>query len=147
MQLFFVNLRLNFLMNNVFYLLLRNGMEKQKYAFTHIGFSIKKLPCTYWHVSVAVFPGHGIVIKNPVEIITYYINHRNTREAQILTALKANGGKLLTTLQVVNIVYKVMVTMVLYLSMIGTRCQFPVGLFSSTRIVNPLNLTLECIWT
>lgn len=62
------------------------------------------------YLSSLSFLGHGIVIKNPVEIITYYINHRNAREKQILAALKGNIEKLLTTLEVVNIVYKVTVS-------------------------------------
>ncbi|XP_052765548.1 endoribonuclease LACTB2-like isoform X1 [Mya arenaria] len=53
-----------------------------------------------------IYPGHGIVIQNPVEFITYYIKHRHEREAQILEVLKSSGNTYMSTLQVVEQVYK-----------------------------------------
>jgi glyoxylase-like metal-dependent hydrolase (beta-lactamase superfamily II) len=39
----------------------------------------------------SIAPGHGTLIENPVETIDWYIAHRLEREAQILTALVAQG--------------------------------------------------------
>ena len=77
-------------------LLSGNGL---KYGITGI-FPQKII--SFYYVS-----GHGIVITKPIEMITYYIKHRNEREKQIVTALKDNTKNPLTTLQIVNIVYKV----------------------------------------
>ncbi|XP_045181991.2 endoribonuclease LACTB2-like [Mercenaria mercenaria] len=52
-----------------------------------------------------LYPGHGIVIENPVEYVTYYINHRNERENQILAVLQKNTGQNLSTLDIVTSVY------------------------------------------
>jgi len=69
------------------------------------------MECDLIHIFINKTPlcvsGHGIVINNPIEIVTYYINHRNAREKQILTALNDNTGKFLTTLDIVKFVYKV----------------------------------------
>ncbi|XP_060606905.1 endoribonuclease LACTB2-like [Ruditapes philippinarum] len=53
-----------------------------------------------------LYPGHGIVIKNPLEHVTYYINHRNERENQILDVLQKQAGTNLSTLDIVKVVYK-----------------------------------------
>jgi glyoxylase-like metal-dependent hydrolase (beta-lactamase superfamily II) len=36
-----------------------------------------------------VFPGHGPVIENPVELISQYLAHRRMREGQVLECLAA----------------------------------------------------------
>lgn len=51
----------------------------------------------------AIYPGHGPVIQDPVPAIRAYINHRNTRESQILEAL--SGDVALTIAEVVDVVY------------------------------------------
>lgn len=53
-----------------------------------------------------IYPGHGIVIKKPVELVTYYINHRLERERQILDVLQKQEDKFLTTLEIVSVVYQ-----------------------------------------
>ncbi|KAL4217702.1 Beta-lactamase-like protein 2 [Mactra antiquata] len=53
-----------------------------------------------------IYPGHGIVVKNPIEFITYYIKHRMERESQIINVLKDNDDKFLTTVDIVRVVYQ-----------------------------------------
>ena len=54
-----------------------------------------------------IYPGHGPVINNPVEVITEYIKHRNMRESQILDRLLENKDKALTAMELVKIIYTV----------------------------------------
>lgn len=53
-----------------------------------------------------VYPGHGPVIESPQTQISYYINHRNKREEQIMNALTSSPD-FLTPLEVVKLVYTV----------------------------------------
>ena len=52
-----------------------------------------------------IYPGHGVCLdKNPLDTITMYIDHRETREKQILVAL-TNSEQPLTSLQIASAVY------------------------------------------
>lgn len=51
-----------------------------------------------------IYPGHGNVINDPIERIQYYINHRNERERQILSAITSSDEPP-TDMQIVEIVY------------------------------------------
>mmetsp|Transcript_31481 Transcript_31481/g.60716 ORF Transcript_31481/g.60716 Transcript_31481/m.60716 type:complete len:164 (-) Transcript_31481:92-583(-) len=51
-----------------------------------------------------LYPGHGPVVDNPKETITYYISHRNKREAQILQVL-GKATMALSSLDIVKAVY------------------------------------------
>lgn len=53
---------------------------------------------------VALAPGHGAVIEDPVSVIDWIIDHRLEREARVLAAVEANPG--LTTRELVPHVYK-----------------------------------------
>lgn len=53
-----------------------------------------------------IYPGHGPVVKDGVDRIKYFINHRNKRNEQILAALKDNK-QALDELEIVKIVYVV----------------------------------------
>ncbi|KAH3802231.1 endoribonuclease LACTB2-like [Dreissena polymorpha] len=53
-----------------------------------------------------IYPGHGIVLQDPVEVITYYIKHRHEREKQIIAVLVNSTADCMTTLEIVNIVYQ-----------------------------------------
>lgn len=53
-----------------------------------------------------IYPGHGIVIQNPIELVQGYIKHRYEREEQILAALSQNTNKSMSTLEIVRIVYE-----------------------------------------
>jgi len=52
-----------------------------------------------------VYPGHGNVIHSPTDKIQYYINHRNTREQQILDVLSNNRTKKFNEKELVDIIY------------------------------------------
>ncbi|XP_034231566.1 beta-lactamase-like protein 2 homolog [Thrips palmi] len=52
-----------------------------------------------------IFPGHGPVVEDPVKKITYYIDHRNAREAQVLKVLCDNPDKIFSALEIVKIIY------------------------------------------
>ena len=56
---------------------------------------------------VLMFSGHGIVLQDPVEVITYYIKHRHEREKQIIAVLVNSTADCMTTLEIVKIVYQV----------------------------------------
>jgi len=53
-----------------------------------------------------IYPGHGPVVKNGVERIQQYIDHRNKRNNQILQALKTSE-KSLSPEELVKIIYVV----------------------------------------
>ncbi len=53
-----------------------------------------------------IYPGHGPIVKNGVEKIQQYIDHRNKRNNQILQALKISE-KPLTSEDLVKIIYVV----------------------------------------
>ena len=53
------------------------------------------------------YPAHGALVKNPVEHVTYYINHRNQREAQIIAVLTEHSSKSLTPMELVKAIYVV----------------------------------------
>jgi len=53
-----------------------------------------------------VYPAHGNVVHSPQEKIQYYIEHRNERELQILTALKENPRQAFTEMDLVHSIYK-----------------------------------------
>jgi glyoxylase-like metal-dependent hydrolase (beta-lactamase superfamily II) len=48
-------------------------------------------------------PGHGPVIRNPVQVIDEYIAHRNQREQQVIDALRT--GEALTSWQIMERLY------------------------------------------
>lgn len=50
-----------------------------------------------------VYPGHGPVISDPIPAIQAYIDHRNKRERQILTALK--NDVIMNIEEIVGVVY------------------------------------------
>jgi len=54
-----------------------------------------------------IYPGHGPVIRNPMERIHYYISHRHKREQQILEVLNSKSGQLdvWTPMDIVKVVY------------------------------------------
>lgn len=52
----------------------------------------------------ALAPGHGELIRDPVRVIDWIINHRLQRESKVAAALAANAG--LTTRELVPQVYK-----------------------------------------
>lgn len=54
-----------------------------------------------------IYPGHGPVIENPIEVIQEYISHRQMREDQILATLKEHASQPLTVMELVKIIYKV----------------------------------------
>lgn len=54
-----------------------------------------------------IYPGHGPVVKNGVDRIRLYIDHRNKRNEQILDALK-NSKEPLDPEQLVKLIYEVM---------------------------------------
>ena len=54
-----------------------------------------------------IYPAHGALVKNPVEHVTYYINHRNQREAQIIAVLTEHSSKSLTPMELVKVIYVV----------------------------------------
>ncbi|XP_014094584.2 beta-lactamase-like protein 2 homolog [Bactrocera oleae] len=53
-----------------------------------------------------IYPAHGNIIKEPVDKIKYYINHRNQREVQVLDFFGRNPNKPLQAIDVVRDVYK-----------------------------------------
>jgi len=53
-----------------------------------------------------IYPGHGPVIRDPIEKIEFYIKHRNQREEQILEVLNSNRNQTFTPMDVVKIIYK-----------------------------------------
>ena len=59
---------------------------------------VKRLDCD------ALAPGHGEVIRNPIEIVDWIIDHRLQREAKVAAKLEANPG--LTTHKLVPHVYE-----------------------------------------
>ena len=54
-----------------------------------------------------IYPAHGALVKNPVEHVTYYINHRNQREAQIIAVLTEQSSISLTPMELVKFIYVV----------------------------------------
>jgi len=52
-----------------------------------------------------IYPGHGPVIRDPIEKIEYYISHRNQREQQILEVLNKKSGQHLSPMDIVKDVY------------------------------------------
>lgn len=54
-----------------------------------------------------IYPGHGPAVKNGVDRIRLYIDHRNKRNEQILDALK-NSKEPLDPEQLVKLIYEVM---------------------------------------
>lgn len=54
-----------------------------------------------------VYPAHGALVKDPITHLTYYISHRNEREAQIIKALESHKNEFLTAMDIVKIVYVV----------------------------------------
>ena len=51
-----------------------------------------------------LYPGHGIVIENPIVFLSEYIQHRNSREEQIVTALN-NAGNPLSIEELLSSIY------------------------------------------
>ena len=54
-----------------------------------------------------VYPAHGPVVLDPATHVNGYIDHRNQREAQIVTALRGNSNSYMTALDIVKCVYEV----------------------------------------
>lgn len=52
-----------------------------------------------------IYPGHGIMLSNPIEVIENYIKHRQQREKQILGVLQ--GSEPMTSVDIVRKVYVV----------------------------------------
>lgn len=53
-----------------------------------------------------IYPAHGPVIENATASISYYINHRNERESQIVDALKTSD-KGMNPLDIVKAIYEI----------------------------------------
>jgi len=53
-----------------------------------------------------IYPGHGNIIDDPIPKIQFYIDHRNQREAQILSVLKSHPEQTFTEMDLVKIIYK-----------------------------------------
>jgi glyoxylase-like metal-dependent hydrolase (beta-lactamase superfamily II) len=51
-----------------------------------------------------IYPAHGNIIKDAVEKIKFYIEHRNERERQIIEALR-ESNKPLSAMGIVEVVY------------------------------------------
>lgn len=56
-----------------------------------------------------IYPGHGPVVDNPIPKVKYYIEHRNTRELQIIEFLNHNRDRWLSSMDIVANLYKVIV--------------------------------------
>jgi len=55
-----------------------------------------------------IYPGHGPVVSDPETHVQMYIDHRNEREKQILSALAGGAaGQLFTAMDLVGIIYTV----------------------------------------
>ena len=54
-----------------------------------------------------IYPAHGAVVPNPVNKLTYYIEHRMMREKQILEALQSDTTCSFTLMEIVEKVYTV----------------------------------------
>lgn len=52
-----------------------------------------------------IYPGHGNVIENPIERITYYIKHRNERESQIIDIFTKNPTDNFEAIDIVKQMY------------------------------------------
>lgn len=52
-----------------------------------------------------IFPGHGPVVEDPIQKISFYIDHRNAREAQILSVLCENHGRKFSPMDIVKLLY------------------------------------------
>lgn len=53
-----------------------------------------------------IYPGHGIVIQNPMQLVRDYIKHRSDREEQILSALGQSPDQPMLTVEIVRVVYE-----------------------------------------
>ncbi|XP_074096053.1 beta-lactamase-like protein 2 homolog [Cotesia typhae] len=53
-----------------------------------------------------IYPGHGPVVDNPIPKVKYYIEHRNTRELQIIEFLNHNRDRWLSNMDIVANLYK-----------------------------------------
>jgi len=55
-----------------------------------------------------IYPGHGPVVSQPETHVQMYIDNRNNREKQILTALASGAAEqLFTPMDLVKIIYTV----------------------------------------
>ncbi|KAG8042524.1 hypothetical protein G9C98_005158 [Cotesia typhae] len=61
-----------------------------------------------------IYPGHGPVVDNPIPKVKYYIEHRNTRELQIIEFLNHNRDRWLSNMDIVANLYKVIVRKFIY---------------------------------
>lgn len=52
-----------------------------------------------------IYPAHGNIINDPTPKIQFYIDHRNTREKQLLTVFQQNPCELYAEMDLVRIVY------------------------------------------
>ena len=50
-----------------------------------------------------IYPGHGPIVKNPIQHIEMYISNRNKREQQILKTLSDHNPK--SSSEIVELVY------------------------------------------
>ena len=55
-----------------------------------------------------IYPGHGPVVSDPATHVQMYVDHRNEREKQILSALASgSAGQLFTAMDLVRTIYTV----------------------------------------
>lgn len=52
-----------------------------------------------------IYPGHGPVIREAIQRVQMYIDHRNLRESQIMETLNSSQDKM-TAMDIVKVVYK-----------------------------------------
>ena len=63
-------------------------------------------------------------MKNPVEHVTYYINHRNQREAQIIAVLTEHSSKSLTPMELVKVIYVVCMCVLAPHVSLSSQCSY-----------------------
>lgn len=59
-------------------------------TFEHLGHFMTSLDLIRSHKPALLYPGHGIVIENAVPFLSDYIQHRNSRDEQIVEVLKSS---------------------------------------------------------
>ncbi|KAK3087036.1 hypothetical protein FSP39_000731 [Pinctada imbricata] len=53
-----------------------------------------------------IYPAHGPVVTNPIDKLTFYIEHRMARERQVLGVLQSDKSKAFTPMQIMEKVYE-----------------------------------------
>ena len=59
-------------------------------TFEHLGHFMTSLELMRSHKPAVLYPGHGIVIENAVTFLSDYIQHRKSRDEQIVEVLKSS---------------------------------------------------------